>query len=70
MCGPDCVMLTGDDPSGLGYMAHGGHGCISVVSNVAFKACADFYEALLAGDFATALAAQDRPGAAAQGAVP
>jgi NAD(P)-dependent dehydrogenase (short-subunit alcohol dehydrogenase family) len=27
-------MLTGDDPTALGYMAHGGHGCISVTANV------------------------------------
>jgi len=60
MCGKDWVMLSGDDPSGLGYMAHGGHGCISVTSNVAPKAVADFYEALLRGDWSAALAAQDR----------
>jgi 4-hydroxy-tetrahydrodipicolinate synthase len=60
MCGPDWVMLSGDDPSALGYVAHGGHGCISVTSNVAPEACAAFYEALLAGDWQAALAAQDR----------
>jgi 4-hydroxy-tetrahydrodipicolinate synthase len=54
VCGPDWVMLSGDDPTGLGYIAHGGHGCISVTANVAPKACAAFYDALLAGDFATA----------------
>ena len=59
-CGPDWVMLSGDDPSALGYVAHGGHGCISVTSNVAPEACAAFYEALLRGDWAAALAAQDR----------
>ena len=60
MCGPDWVMLSGDDPSARGYVAHGGHGCISVTSNVAPQACAAFYEALLRGDWAAALAAQDR----------
>ena len=35
MCGEDWVMLSGDDPTALGYMAHGGHGCISVTANVA-----------------------------------
>jgi 4-hydroxy-tetrahydrodipicolinate synthase len=60
MCGPDWVMLTGDDPSGLGYMAHGGHGCISVTANVAPAQCAAFYEACMAGDWTTALAWQDR----------
>ncbi len=60
MCGPDWVMLSGDDPSALGYVAHGGHGCISVTSNVAPQACAAFYDALLAGDRQTALSWQDR----------
>ncbi|MFI4976891.1 MAG: 4-hydroxy-tetrahydrodipicolinate synthase [Caulobacterales bacterium] len=60
MCGPDWVMLSGDDPTALGYMAHGGHGCISVTSNVAPKACADFYNTVLAGDWSAALKAQDR----------
>jgi 4-hydroxy-tetrahydrodipicolinate synthase len=59
-CGPDWVMLSGDDPSGLGYVAHGGHGCISVTSNVAPQACAAFYEAMLGGDWKAALAWQDR----------
>ena len=40
MCGPDWMMLSGDDPTALGYMAHGGHGCISVTANVAPGACA------------------------------
>ncbi len=60
MCGPDWVMLSGDDPSALGYVAHGGHGCISVTSNVAPQACAAFYEALMRGDWTAALAGQDR----------
>ncbi len=60
MCGPDWVMLSGDDPTALGYIAHGGHGCISVTANVAPKACADFYNACLEGDFDTARAHQDK----------
>lgn len=60
MCGEGWVMLSGDDPSALGYVAHGGHGCISVTSNVAPAACAAFFEALLAGDWAAALSRQDR----------
>ena len=59
-CGEDWVMLSGDDPTALGYMAHGGHGCISVTANVAPEACADFYNAAMSGDWATALAGQDR----------
>jgi len=53
-CGPDFILLSGDDPSALGYMAHGGRGCISVSSNVAPEACAAFQNACLAGDFAAA----------------
>ena len=60
MCGPDWIMLSGDDPSALGYIGHGGHGCISVTSNVAPQACAAFYNAVLGGDWQSALAAQDR----------
>jgi 4-hydroxy-tetrahydrodipicolinate synthase len=59
-CGPDWIMLSGDDPSALGYMAHGGHGCISVTANVAPAACAAFFNACLAGDWPAALALQDR----------
>ena len=58
-CGPDWTMLSGDDPSALGYIAHGGHGCISVTANVAPAACARMYDAALAGDFATARAIND-----------
>lgn len=60
LCGPSWIMLSGDDPSALGYMAHGGHGCISVSSNVAPAACAAFCEASLAGDFAGARDIQGR----------
>jgi 4-hydroxy-tetrahydrodipicolinate synthase len=60
MCGEDWVMLSGDDPSGLGYMAHGGHGCISVTSNVAPEQTSAFYNAAMSGDWAGALQHQDR----------
>ncbi|MBQ7524504.1 MAG: 4-hydroxy-tetrahydrodipicolinate synthase [Alphaproteobacteria bacterium] len=32
---PDLILLSGDDPSLPGYLAHGGDGCISVAANVA-----------------------------------
>ena len=60
VCGPDWVMMSGDDPTGLGYIAHGGHGCISVTANVAPQACSAFYNALMGGDFATARQWQER----------
>ena len=59
-CGDDWVMLCGDDPLALGYMAHGGHGCISVTANVAPQACAQFYNAAMGGQWPAALAVQDR----------
>jgi 4-hydroxy-tetrahydrodipicolinate synthase len=54
------ILLSGDDSTGLGYMAHGGRGIISVTSNVAPRACAEFQAASLSGDFAKALSIQDR----------
>ena len=54
------VRLSGDDPTALGFMAHGGRGCISVTSNVAPKACAEFQKACLSGNYGTALEYQDR----------
>eukprot|EP01037_Dinobryon_pediforme_P007730 gene7730-7791_t len=58
--GPDFVQLSGEDMTALAVMVHGGHGCISVVSNVAPRLCADLQEQCLAGDFATALKTQDK----------
>jgi 4-hydroxy-tetrahydrodipicolinate synthase len=59
-CGEGWTMLSGDDPTALGYMAHGGHGCISVTCNVAPELCARFYDDALSGDWAATLQAQDR----------
>lgn len=59
-CGHSFNLLTGEDGTALGYMAHGGHGCISVTANVAPGLCADFQQACLNGDFASALKLQDR----------
>ncbi len=59
-CGEDFVQLSGEDSTVLGFMAHGGHGCISVTSNVAPRLCAEFQNACLKGDYRTALALQDR----------
>jgi 4-hydroxy-tetrahydrodipicolinate synthase len=58
--GPDFIQLSGEDMTALAYMAAGGHGCISVVANVAPKPCADLMTAVLKGDYAQGLKIQDR----------
>jgi 4-hydroxy-tetrahydrodipicolinate synthase len=58
--GPDFNQLSGEDATALGFMAHGGHGCISVTSNLAPRLCAEFQGACLRGDFAAALKVQDK----------
>lgn len=59
-CGPDFVQLSGNDDMALGFMAMGGHGCISVTANVAPALCAAFQAACAAGDYGAALVLQDK----------
>ena len=59
-CGSGWRLLSGEDGTALGYMAHGGHGCISVTANIAPRLCSQFQEACMKGDFASALAMQDK----------
>jgi 4-hydroxy-tetrahydrodipicolinate synthase len=47
--GEDFNQMSGEDITALGFMAHGGHGCIS-----------EFQAACLKGDFKTALKLQDK----------
>jgi 4-hydroxy-tetrahydrodipicolinate synthase len=58
--GTDFVQLSGEDATALGFMAHGGQGCISVSANIAPALCAEFQLACLAGNFRLALQLQDR----------
>jgi 4-hydroxy-tetrahydrodipicolinate synthase len=58
--GEDFVQLSGEDATALGFMAHGGHGCISVTSNVAPRLCAEFQQACLKKDFTAALRIHDK----------
>jgi 4-hydroxy-tetrahydrodipicolinate synthase len=58
--GEGFCQLSGEDATALGFMAHGGHGCISVTANVAPALCAEFQNACLEGDYARALRIQDR----------
>jgi 4-hydroxy-tetrahydrodipicolinate synthase len=59
-CGEDFIQLSGNDDQTLGFMAMGGAGAISVTANVAPRLCAEFQNACMAGDWATALRLQDR----------
>jgi 4-hydroxy-tetrahydrodipicolinate synthase len=59
-CGPDWLLISGEDGTALGYNAHGGKGCISVTANIAPRLCAEFQAACAAGDFAKARDYQDR----------
>jgi 4-hydroxy-tetrahydrodipicolinate synthase len=58
--GKDFNQLCGDDAAALGFMAQGGHGCLSVTSNVAPRLCSEFQDACLRRDYESALALQDR----------
>ena len=58
--GPEFNQLSGEDITALGYNAHGGHGCISVTSNVAPRLCSEFQAACGRGDYAAALKLQDK----------
>ncbi|HIF9252388.1 4-hydroxy-tetrahydrodipicolinate synthase [Photobacterium damselae] len=51
LCGPDFIQLSGDDATGIEFMAEGGHGVISVTSNIAAKEMAAMYQFALDGDF-------------------
>jgi 4-hydroxy-tetrahydrodipicolinate synthase len=59
-CPDGFALLSGDDGSALGYVAHGGHGVISVTSNVAPGPMAQMITAARNGDLATALSLNDR----------
>ena len=52
--------LSGEDATTLPYLAGGGHGAISVTSNIAPKALADMHNAWKAGDVKTAQAINER----------
>lgn len=60
LIGHDFIQLSGEDASALGYNAHGGHGVISVTSNVAPALCSQFQAASLEGRHDEARALMDR----------
>ncbi|CAN5301845.1 4-hydroxy-tetrahydrodipicolinate synthase [soil metagenome] len=59
-CGEDWALISGDDSNAFGYMAHGGHGVISVTANVAPEGMAAMMNAAMKGDFETGRYHQDR----------
>jgi 4-hydroxy-tetrahydrodipicolinate synthase len=48
-CGPEFCQLSGEDANILAFLAHGGHGCISVTANVAPRLCAQLQQAASGG---------------------
>ncbi|CAN5762916.1 4-hydroxy-tetrahydrodipicolinate synthase [soil metagenome] len=51
LCGEEFAILSGDDPMTLPLIALGGHGVLSVASNIAPGPVSDMVDALLAGDY-------------------
>ncbi|MGB0671674.1 MAG: 4-hydroxy-tetrahydrodipicolinate synthase [Rhodospirillales bacterium] len=58
--GADFCQLSGEDATAIPFLAGGGHGCISVTSNVAPGLCARMQKAWAAGDIATAMDIQHK----------
>ena len=54
LCGEDFAQLSGEDGTALAFLAQGGVGCISVISNIAPALCAQMQNAWAHGDVATA----------------
>lgn len=48
--GPEFCQLSGEDATVVGYLAQGGHGCISVTANVAPAQCSQLHAAWTAND--------------------
>jgi 4-hydroxy-tetrahydrodipicolinate synthase len=59
-CGAEFCQLSGEDGNAVAFLAHGGHGCISVTANVAPKLCAEMQDAWRAGRSDEALAIHRR----------
>ena len=59
-CGENFIQLCGNDDVALGFNAHGGQGCISVIANIAPRLSATFQTAMKNKDFAKALELQDK----------
>ena len=58
--GENFNQLTGDDATTLAFMTYGGHGSISVTSNIAPKLCSQFMQLCLSKEFAEAAKINDK----------
>lgn len=54
LCGEDFIQLSGDDTTGLDFVAQGGHGVISVTANIAAADMATMFKLALSGQFEAA----------------
>jgi 4-hydroxy-tetrahydrodipicolinate synthase len=54
LVGPNFRLLTGDDATALAFLSQGGHGCISVTSNVVPGLCRSMFHASRQGQITTA----------------
>jgi len=59
LVGADFCQLSGEDATATAFLAQGGHGCISVTSNIAPALCAQMHEAWQAGDIKTMESCRD-----------
>ncbi len=57
--GDKFCQLSGNDDTATGFLAQGGHGCISVTSNIAPALCAQMQNAWMAGDIKTMESVRD-----------
>lgn len=54
LCGEDFIQLSGDDATGLDFVAQGGHGVITVTANIAAADMATMFKLALSGQFEAA----------------
>jgi 4-hydroxy-tetrahydrodipicolinate synthase len=59
-CGAEFCQLSGEDVTQLGFLAHGGVGCISVTANVAPREMSEMHEAWQKGAIETAQRLNER----------
>jgi len=60
LAGEDFVQLSGEDATIIPFLGNGGHGCISVTSNVAPRLLAELHDSWRAGDIKRARQINDR----------